>query len=405
MKKTVYLILTLLIGSAVNGNAQVTIGDSKSPETFSILELVSKPGNMGGLRLPQLSDDEKIVAFGADNAKLREPDKADKAQGLQIFNTTSHCVETWDGQEWIPVCAHAGRLAKSINNGVITWVRFMTYNLGADPTFSIREQLLFDSSMYNGDPENADKTTGETNHLQKKFKPVYGSLYQWGRKSDGHENVWSVNGQYNQLIDVDKWDNTESDKFIRPVNQIYDWLENDGYIASKGNHLDRWGDGTENTSSTVKGVNDPCPAGFRIPSQDEFDGIITEMTGISIVFLGTNKWVWVTKNENLPVEATGTDLAANEKPQTNGFLVYPPLRVSGNTVKTYSTTPAMFLPAAGFRHTSSGNVREKSDEGYGAYWSNRIHGQLSYSLNFYKTDITTGGNNRANGFSVRCIAE
>jgi hypothetical protein len=406
MKKTIYLMLSLLIGSAVTGNAQVTIGDSKSPEAFAILELVSKTGNLGGLRLPQLSNDDKITAFGADNSVLKAPDKASSAQGLQIFNTTSRCVETWNGDEWLSVCPHAGRVAKSIDNGVITWVKFMPYNLGADPTLTMREQLLFDSSIYNGYPASADNSTGEPDHLLHKFKPVYGSLYQWGRPSDGHEELWTNTATQNTAIPADQWNNTGSNKFVDDGSYISDWLDNDMGLEPKGSHLDRWGDGTGIATTTVKGANDPCPAGFRVPSKAELQGILEGIhRGDGPTAYGTNKWVWVTKNTNLPGDATGTDLARNEKPQTSGFLIYPPLRVSGNTAQTYSPVPALFLPAAGYRNMRTGRLENKNETGYGAYWSSTIENIQSYSLNFYNDDISTGGNGRANGFSVRCIEE
>jgi hypothetical protein len=74
-------------------NAQVTIGKDKSPEPFSVLELVS---NSRGLRLPQMTTAQRqaLVFTGHEN----------EAMGLQIFNTTTKCVETWNGTAWIAVC-------------------------------------------------------------------------------------------------------------------------------------------------------------------------------------------------------------------------------------------------------------------------------------------------------------
>jgi uncharacterized protein (TIGR02145 family) len=83
--------------------AQVTIGEDKSPENFSVLELISN--NTRGLRLPQLTTSER------DNVQASLAFKAEitgKAMGLQIFNTDTKCVETWNGAEWISACAMCG---------------------------------------------------------------------------------------------------------------------------------------------------------------------------------------------------------------------------------------------------------------------------------------------------------
>jgi hypothetical protein len=74
-------------------NAQVTIGYDKSPESFSILELVS---NSKGLRLPQMTTAQRqaLVFTGHET----------EAMGLQIFNTSTKCFETWNGTAWIAAC-------------------------------------------------------------------------------------------------------------------------------------------------------------------------------------------------------------------------------------------------------------------------------------------------------------
>jgi formylglycine-generating enzyme required for sulfatase activity len=90
------LLLTAAMSSA-SLNAQVTIGSDKEPEGFSILELISN--GRSGLRLPQLTQKQRVAleaTFGAEATGV--------ALGLQIFNTNSKCVETWNGAEWIQQC-------------------------------------------------------------------------------------------------------------------------------------------------------------------------------------------------------------------------------------------------------------------------------------------------------------
>jgi formylglycine-generating enzyme required for sulfatase activity len=78
-------------------NAQVTIGQDKDPESFSVLELIS---NTRGLRLPQMTTVQR------NNLHLEnlDGDIAQKAQGLTIFNKSTKCVETWNGAVWIQKC-------------------------------------------------------------------------------------------------------------------------------------------------------------------------------------------------------------------------------------------------------------------------------------------------------------
>ena len=106
MKKRVIIVLCLLVIILTNGvqmNAQVSIGGDpskslQSPKSFSILELVSVPAvNVGGLRLPQLNEQDKA----AIDPKLMDIDSKEDAKGLFIFNMEKGCIEYWDGDQWI----------------------------------------------------------------------------------------------------------------------------------------------------------------------------------------------------------------------------------------------------------------------------------------------------------------
>ena len=91
------IILSLLVsGAFLSLNAQVTIGDDKLPEDFSVLELISN--GTQGLRLPQMTTVQRNAVTNAD-FKLNP-----LAKGLQIFNTTSDCTEYWNGSRWVSLC-------------------------------------------------------------------------------------------------------------------------------------------------------------------------------------------------------------------------------------------------------------------------------------------------------------
>lgn len=80
---------------------------------------------------------------------------------------------------------------------------------------------------------------------------AYGNLFQWGRKSDGHELRGKF--EYKDFTDL-KSDNPNHKLYIVSNNYPYDWREN-------GNN-ELW----ENSKSE----NNVCPIGWRIPTKKEF---------------------------------------------------------------------------------------------------------------------------------------
>jgi uncharacterized protein (TIGR02145 family) len=62
------------------------------------------------------------------------------------------------------------------------------------------------------------------------------------------------------------------------------------------------------------------------------------------------------------------------------------------------------LPAAGYRNNSSGSLNNVGNNGN--YWSSSVNGNNGRNLNFNSSNVNPNNNtNRANGFSVRCVAE
>ena len=78
----------------------------------------------------------------------------------------------------------------------------------------------------------------------------YGDLYQWGRGADGHQCRDALTTTI--LSSTDQPDNG---LFILATTGPYDWR------SPQNNNL--W--------QGVDGVNNPCPTGYRIPTQAEFD--------------------------------------------------------------------------------------------------------------------------------------
>jgi len=98
--KNLFVILLGLTLISSPMYSQVTIGADKSPEKFSVLELISN--NTHGLRLPLMTTTERDEMTMTDEFQAKA--KAE-AEGLTIFNTDTQCVEVWNGTQWISWCA------------------------------------------------------------------------------------------------------------------------------------------------------------------------------------------------------------------------------------------------------------------------------------------------------------
>jgi len=181
--------------------------------------------------------------------------------------------------------------------------------------------------------------TSSTDHL------AYGDLFQWGRAADGHQLInWSgsTNGTplNNTTAILSTTDQPSHSLFITNINPQYDWHYD--------NNNNRW------NASPI--VNNPCPNGWRIPTQAE----------------------WQAELDSWP---------SNQKNSTGAF---------NSTLK---------LPRAGNRSLNTTGTLETGNGGY--YWSSSPNSHTPYStyLNFYNSLAHMPGNGRAYGFSVRCIKD
>jgi uncharacterized protein (TIGR02145 family) len=119
-------------------------------------------------------------------------------------------------------------------------------------------------------------------------------------------------------------------------------------------------------SDDVKTSLDPCPAGYRVPSNSEWDGVIANNIQSSV----------------------GTDW-------TNSATNYSTGRKFGSK---------LFLPTAGDRYNVNGTLFGRGYHGY--YWSSTVNGSLdAWLLYFDSGHAGTYSISRVYGQSVRCIAE
>jgi len=161
---------------------------------------------------------------------------------------------------------------------------------------------------------------------------AYGDLYQWGRAADGHQLRGSAT-----TSTLSSTDNPGHGDFIAAPASPYDW-------RSPQN---------DNLWQGVSGINNPCPAGFRLPADTE---LLTEMAS------------WGSQ------DASGA-----------------------------FASPLKFT-MGGYRWNTGSYWGIGS---WGMYWSSTINSTWDNSrhLWFFNTNADLTSEDRSSGFSVRCIMD
>ncbi|GHV24260.1 hypothetical protein FACS1894176_00150 [Bacteroidia bacterium] len=450
MKQKILILSVLFFAAVASTQAQVNIGSADNPTEGAVLDL-SHSGN-SGLILPYVTL-TGTTTYQLGTSVTQALDTYPAGAGTVVYNTggagaLAAGIYIWDGNNWLaaggtitPPPPSAQLAYRNSDAGAITGFKsFLTYNLGADPSKSIKEQLAFDSPATSNLTHYADASAAVP------FSTVYGSLYQWGRTSDGHQNTWSQNypntdsggdGIGVSEVSLDATTGQVKDtatvygKFIKqnPTTKN-DWIiENtlsSNYTANFHMFAGRW-DGGNNSAYIIPASpaspakvagNDPCPAGFKVPSRDDWQTIANGVGGGNLswnskVALGVNRWVLVVKNDNLTTAIHGASLDGVQA-KTGGVLIYPPksgLSGAPSADADYETDPVLFLPAAGFRNGSSGLLNTGGSSG--RYWSSTAYSHASdatysyaYLLDFGSGNVTPATFSvRATGYSVRCVAE
>ncbi|WP_340105445.1 FISUMP domain-containing protein [Rhodohalobacter sp. 8-1] len=161
---------------------------------------------------------------------------------------------------------------------------------------------------------------------------AYGDLYQWGRPADGHQKRNS-----STTTTLSNSDQPSHGDFIHSSSgSNYDWRS-----PQNG---DLW--------QGVNGVNNPCPDGYRLPTEAEWEA---------------ERQSWSTNNRDGAFES--------------------PLK----------------LPVTGTRGHAGGGIRYIYSYGY--YWSSSISGTQSLYLYFNINGALFFSDTRATGNSVRCIKD
>jgi len=290
MKLTNILIaISLVLGACLTSHAQVGIGTSSPNAALDVTSTTN------GFLPPRMTTTQRDAI-------------ASPAVGLVIFNTTTNCLNFYGGL-WIEICGTGGYPYGAVFCGSgVTAVVDVTTSTG---------KTWMDRNL--GATQVATSSTDANS---------YGDLYQWGRGADGHQCRTSAT-----TSTLSSTDQPGHGDFILAAE---DWRSSANTNLWQG----------------VNGVNNPCPSGYRIPTETE---------------LNAERLSWSSNN-------------------SAGAFASP-----------------LKLPLAGYRGSYPPAINNVGT--YGFYWSSTVSSTNSRSLFFDSSSASMGTNYRRFGYSVRCLKD
>ncbi len=231
-------------------------------------------------------------------------------------------MQYWDGTSWVILEAGSEGATLQMVNGKPTWVGSASGDV----------QTVINPVT---GAEWMDRNLGATRVATSMTDAeAYGFLYQWGRGNDGHQRRTS-----GTTTTLSSTDNPGHGSFILTNGTPYDW-------RSPQN---------DNLWQGVNGVNNPCPAGFRVPTEAE----------------------WTAERD--------TWSSLDYEGAINSMLK---------------------LPCAGGRYYNveyNGQLYLIDSNGF--YWTSTVNGTKASRLNFDMGHAEFYSPFRAYGYSVRCIKD
>ena len=179
----------------------------------------------------------------------------------------------------------------------------------------------------------AQQATGATDHL------AYGSLFQWGRKPDGHELITYTNGTTGTSPNGTTATRPNADTAANAlfITGNYDWrgtTQNDALWATEAS------------------ANNPCPVGFRVPTNAELTTLVTS---------------------------------------------------SSITNSATAASSAMKFTVPGYRNNGDGSLYNVGSSG--GYWSSTVNGTNASNRDFSSSGTSIYNDYRAYAFTVRWLKD
>jgi hypothetical protein len=297
MENTLFKFVILVFIVFINNIfAQVGIG-TNVPESSAQLDVNS---STRGFLPPRLTMAERNAIVSPAN-------------GLQIFNTTTGCINYYIGTGWQEVCGTA----------ITDFYPVNSVFCASGPTAVI--DVLNPTTGKTWMDRNLGATQKATSSSDA---AAYGDLYQWGRGNDGHQCRNSVT-----TSTLSSSDQPGHGNFILAPTSQKNWRSPQNVNLWQG----------------INGVNNPCPTGYRIPTEIEFD---------------LDKASWS---------------------QSGSFWGLGPLKFT----------------LGGRRNGINGAFELVNSQG--VYWTSNYSGTLSRNFTFPIGSVSSYDRERANGYSIRCI--
>ena len=236
---------------------------------------------------------------------------------LDSYNNVVRIIS--DGSNWFIINENTVACAAVFTCGTdVTW----TYNGGSvtyGTVLSSTGECWMDRNL------GASQVATSSNDVNS-----YGDLFQWGRGDDGHQDRSSSTTSTNS-------NSPGHGDFITEGSSPYDWRSTQD----------------DNLWNGESATNNPCPSGWRLPTQTEWEAERT------------------------------TDFTSNNAAGAFGSVLK--------------------LPLAGYRYYSSGSLNYVGASG--DYWSSTVSGTNARRLFFGNSGASMYDGNRALGLSVRCLKD
>ena len=303
-------------------------------------------------------------------------------------------------------------------------MRFLTYNLGADPNLTPKQQMGY-----------------QLCGTSQEDITVFGGWYQWGRNKSYSSRCGDNNtnpGDFSSAV-ISSYSNigTADGTFI---------IQSSWYSGTWGYIL--WGTGCaisqQNNPNncvpsgfppspnplgfTTVNCQNPCPSGWRVPNQHELALLGWENGSYSAVTSDASPSISAATTSTLArsglywvrVKAgkvSTTFETAGSSSNVCGWALYTQAAwgsagasYKDGTLGLYepgAPEPLMFLPLAGYRAASGAALRYNTGQN-GYYWSSQTYDTTpsqAYYMQLAQTSVTVAqaATNRGYGYSVRCI--
>ena len=234
----------------------------------------------------------------------------------------------WNGSAWVNVEPGSDDASFKLVGGIPTWIEppYSRNYVHCGDTTKIVDVISPTGKVWMDRNLGASQVATSSTDVD-----AYGDIYQWGRFADGHQCRNS-----NTSSTLSSTDTPNDGNFILTLNYPVDWRQ----------------DQNNNFWQGVKGINNPCPTGYRLPTETELD---------------------------------------NER-----------LSWSSNNAADAFASP-LKLPLTGVRGYDDGLLNLVGT--YGNYWSSTVKDQYARYLYFNDSSAGTGSSQRASGRPVRCIKD